>query len=505
MTTTKDLNAQMEELVAEMCKLAESSPELRVEVLRRLSLYTQGMLTSAKQHSADSVKNLLLAEEQYEQNQLKRAEELCALEEVRQAELAANKRAKEEADEATNERYDQSVAQLVEEGRREALAVASAAETAEKCKAEARSLATSMGFDKEFWANNSPGRTPAAVDQLEVHSALAPATTPVPAPAMADQPEMRTAPVKADQLEVPATPALVVADQPEVPTASVETDQLEVSAESALATTSVQAATPAPAPAVTGEPEVCTAPVKVDLLKVPATPVPVAADQPKVRTAPAPAPSAATGFWHATPEFLAERDRRAQRAAERKEYEWHDSVQTESQAAFKAPERKRFRYLTEEEKTKAAKEFGKPGKHITFQGMAIIALRAGRDGQFDGTLGEIRSELSTVVDRAMSLINLSVVNSETIELVVSAKHYAQVCMYLSRLGKIVATPEPCYNTGHSNCGMEPTPMSTIRRWKSEAKPENYKESRIWYKAALAAHEKTLRAEAKGWRWSVSHY
>ncbi|KAJ1825128.1 hypothetical protein LPJ60_000181 [Coemansia sp. RSA 2675] len=196
MATTKDLNAQMGELVAEMCKLAESSPELGVEVLRMLSLCTQGILTDAKQHSADSVKTLLLAEEQYEQNQLKRAEELCALEEVKQAELAANKRAKEEADEATNERYDQSVAQLVEEGRKEALAVASAAETAEKCKAEARSLATSMGFDKEFWANNSPGRTPAAVDQLEVHSAPAPATTPVPVPTMADQPEMRTAPLQ---------------------------------------------------------------------------------------------------------------------------------------------------------------------------------------------------------------------------------------------------------------------------------------------------------------------
>ncbi|KAJ2698711.1 hypothetical protein H4218_003124 [Coemansia sp. IMI 209128] len=452
MATTKDLNAQMEELVAEMCKLAESSPELGVEVLRMLSLCTQGILTDVKQHSADSVKTLLLAEEQYEQNQLKRAEELCALEEVKQAELAANKRAKEEADEATNERYDQSVAQLVEEGRKEALAVASAAETAEN-------------------------RTPVAVDRPKVRTVPAPAAT--------------LAPAVADQLEVPTAPAVV--------------DQLEVHSAPAPATT------PIPAPAMAEQPEMRTAPVKADLLKVPTTPVLVAADQPKVRTAPvpapapAPAPSAATGFWHATPEFLAERERRAQRAAERKEYEWYDSVQTESQAAFKAPERKRFRYLTEEEKTKAAKKFGKPGKHITSQGMAIIALRAGRDGQFDGTLGEIRSEPSTVVDMAMSLINLSVVNSETIELVVSAKHYAQVCMYLSRLGKIVATPEPCYNTGHSDSGMEPTPMSTIRRWKREAKPENYKESRIWYKAALAAHEKTLRAEAKGWWWSVSHY
>ncbi|KAJ2418578.1 hypothetical protein GGF41_004988, partial [Coemansia sp. RSA 2531] len=99
MTTTKDPIARMEELVTEMNELAEAGPALRTTALRTMSLYAQTLLTSAKQHSAESMKDLLLAEEQYEANQNKRADELRELKKARQAELIAHKKAKEEADE----------------------------------------------------------------------------------------------------------------------------------------------------------------------------------------------------------------------------------------------------------------------------------------------------------------------------------------------------------------------------------------------------------------------
>ncbi|KAJ2069587.1 hypothetical protein GGH13_004471 [Coemansia sp. S155-1] len=158
MTTTKDPIARMEELVTEMNELAEASPALSTTALLTLSLCMQKLLTNTKQHSAESMKDLLLAEEQYEANQNKRAEDLRELKEARKVELIAHKKAKGEADEASNERYDQGVAKLVEAGRKEALAVATAARTVEVCKENARAIAVSQGFDEEFWDNNKPGR-----------------------------------------------------------------------------------------------------------------------------------------------------------------------------------------------------------------------------------------------------------------------------------------------------------------------------------------------------------
>ncbi|KAJ1914551.1 hypothetical protein GGI09_001254 [Coemansia sp. S100] len=158
MTTTKDPITRMEELVTEMNELVEACPALSTTALRTLSLCVQKLLTNAKQHSADSMKDLLLAEEQYEVNQNKRADELRELKKARQAELIAHKKAKEEADEESNDRYDQGMAKLLESGRKEALAVAAAARTAKACKENARAIAASQGFDEEFWDNNKPGR-----------------------------------------------------------------------------------------------------------------------------------------------------------------------------------------------------------------------------------------------------------------------------------------------------------------------------------------------------------
>ncbi|KAJ2258552.1 hypothetical protein GGI13_000563 [Coemansia sp. RSA 455] len=134
MTTTKDPIARMEELVTEMNELAEASPALSTTALLTLSLCMQKLLTNTKQHSAESMKDLLLAEEQYEANQNKRAEDLRELKEARKVELIAHKKAKGEADEASNER------------------------TVEVCKENARAIAVSQGFDEEFWDNNKPGR-----------------------------------------------------------------------------------------------------------------------------------------------------------------------------------------------------------------------------------------------------------------------------------------------------------------------------------------------------------
>ncbi|KAJ2045140.1 hypothetical protein H4S04_005821 [Coemansia sp. S16] len=381
MTTTKDPIARMEELVTEMNELAEAGPALRTTALRTMSLYAQTLLTSAKQHSAESMKDLLLAEEQYEANQNKRADELRELKKARQAELIAHKKAKEEADEESNDRYDQGMAKLLESGCKEALEVAAAARTAEACKENARSIAASQGFDEEFWANNIPGR---------------------------------------------AT---------------------------------------------------------------------VAAGTPRARTA-AEVVSGAPPSKEVTAEELAERERLAQRAADLRELERRARPKEVNQSAFFEPELKHFKELKENEEEEAVRAFGEPGEHITFKDMAIIALKQNNPTLFDAKFSLVRRKLVAVLPADMTLYNMSRVNSETMELVVPAMYYAQMCMYLRRLGRIVATPKPCYITGHSDRSMEPTPLTTINRWKKEAALAKSMEGRKWYEEAIAAHEETLRAAAK---------
>ncbi|KAJ1814966.1 hypothetical protein GGH91_004991 [Coemansia sp. RSA 2671] len=381
MSTNKDITAQMEELADKMHELAEQGLTMSTKTLRTLSLCTQKTLANAKQHSAESMKDLLLAEEQYKVNQHKRAEELRELKEARQAEMIAHKKAKEEAEEASNERYDQGVAKLIEAGRKEALAVAAAARTAEACKENARAIAASQGFDEEFWANNNPGR---------------------------------------------AT---------------------------------------------------------------------VAATSPKVRTA-AEVVSGVPQPTEATTEELAEKERLAQHAADLRELERYGRPKVVKQTAFFVPETKRFKELKEIEEEEAVRAFGEPGEHITFKEMAIIALKQNNPTLFNEKFALVRRKLVAVLPADMTLYNMSRINSETMELVVPAMYYAQMCMYLRRLGQIVTTPKPCYLTGHSDRTMEPTPLSTINRWKKEAKDAKSMEGRTWYEEAIAAHEETLRAAAK---------
>ncbi|KAJ2413104.1 hypothetical protein GGI10_003275 [Coemansia sp. RSA 2530] len=335
MSTNKDITAQMEELADKMHELAEQGLTMSTKTLCTLSLCTQKTLANVKQHSAESMKDLLLAEEQYKVNQHKRAEELCKLKEARQAEMIAHKKAKEEAEEASNERYDQGVAKLIEAGCKEALAVAAAARTAKACKENARAIAASQGFDKEFWANNNPGR------------------------------------------------ATVTATSPKVRTAA-----------------EVVSGVPQPTEAMTEE--------------------------------------------------LAEKERLAQHAADLRELEKYSRPKVVKQTAFFVPETKRFKELKEIEEEKAVRAFGEPGEHITFKEMAIIALKQNNPTLFNKKFALVRRKLVAVLPADMTLYNMSRINSETMELVVPAMYYVQMCMYLRRLGQIVMTPKPCYLTGHSD-------------------------------------------------------
>ncbi|KAJ2690528.1 hypothetical protein IWW39_000622 [Coemansia spiralis] len=381
MSTNKDITAQMEELVDKMHELAEQGPTMSTKTLRTLSLCTQKMLVNAKQHSAESMKDLLLAEEQYEVNQHKRAEELHKLKEARQAEMIAHKKAKEEAEEASNERYDQGVAKLIEVGCKEALAVAAVARTAKACKENVRAITTSQGFDEEFWANNNPGR------------------------------------------------AMVTATSPKVHTM---------------------------AEVVSGVPQ----------------------------------------STEVTTEELAEKERLAQHTADLRELERCSRLKVVKQTAFFVPEMKRFKELKEIKEEEAVRAFSEPGEHITFKEMVIIALKQNNPTLFNKKFALVHRKLVAVLLADMTLYNMSHINSETMELVVPAMYYAQMCMYLCRLGQIMTMPKPCYLMGHSDRTMEPTLLSTINRWKKEAKDAKSMEGQTWYEEAIAAHEETLQAAAK---------
>ncbi|KAJ2050302.1 hypothetical protein GGI08_005528 [Coemansia sp. S2] len=369
------------ELVAKIRNLEAKVPSLKGEVQRILNEDECKVLAQAEQHSADSMRDLLLAEERFEQKQKERAVELRVLKEARQTGLAELRRAFTEGTEELNKKYEQGAARLVEAGQAEAQAVASAAKTAEACKENARAIATAQGFSEKFWDNNKPGR----------------------AQPMATHAKTRTA-------------AEVVSGPTQTPPAGAEE--------------------------------------------------------------------------------LAERERQAQYAADLRDLERRSRATTTVHPVFFAPEKRQFKVLTDDEEDHAIKAFGVPGEHITFNGLAIIALRQGRASLYDATFAEVCRKLVAVLHEDMTLHNISRVNSETMELVVPAEFYPQMCMYLSRVGRVLATTQPCYLTGHSDRMMEPTPMSTIARWQKEARTAKSMEGRMWYTASIAAHEQNLCAEAR---------
>ncbi|KAJ2031144.1 hypothetical protein H4S03_006755 [Coemansia sp. S3946] len=146
---------------------------------------------------------------------------------------------------------------------------------------------------------------------------------------------------------------------------------------------------------------------------------------------------------------------------------------------------KHFKELKENEEEEAVWAFGEPGEHITFKDMAIIVLKQNNPTLFDTKFSLVHRKLVAVLPTDMMLYNMSHVNSEMMELVVPAMYYAQMCMYLHRLGWIVATPKPCYITGHSDRSMELTPLTTINRWKKEVALAKSMEGQKWATQAQA--------------------
>ncbi|KAJ2799569.1 hypothetical protein H4S07_005401, partial [Coemansia furcata] len=99
-------------LIAKIRKLEGSVPALKGEAHRALDEEKHKVLAQAEQHSADSMRDLLLAEEQYEQKQQERADELCKLKEAKQARLAEIKKVAAEAMEVAIMEYEQGTAKL---------------------------------------------------------------------------------------------------------------------------------------------------------------------------------------------------------------------------------------------------------------------------------------------------------------------------------------------------------------------------------------------------------
>ncbi|KAJ1902293.1 hypothetical protein LPJ71_005584, partial [Coemansia sp. S17] len=360
----------------------QENPALVEELLSRRALSLRQNVANAQQHRAESMKELLLAEEQEEKDLNERGAKLQALREAKKAAREVNRKALAIADAKADSDYDQGAAALVEEGNQAAKKIATLKKVTESCQETVRALAAEQGFAKEDW-------------------------------------------------EVTATK-------------SVPKDQAHTKARTAA-----------------------------DVVR---------------------------GIGRAGPDVedgRAERERQAQHAANLRELEKRSRPLKVAMpmGSFFEPEARRFKELTKDEEDHADAVFGKPAEHITFQGLAIIALR-GKAEMFDDTLGAIRKKLVSAIHESMTLLNMSRVNSETMELVIAAEHYPHMCMYLSRIGKVLATPGPCYRTGHSDISMEPTPMSTLTRWSKETRAAKNLEGRAWYTAAIAQHADSLRTEAR---------
>ncbi|KAJ2811211.1 hypothetical protein H4S07_002204 [Coemansia furcata] len=103
-------------LIAKIRKLEGSVPALKGEAHCALDEEKHEVLAQAEQHSADSMRDLLLAKEQYEQKQQERADELCKLKEAKQARLAEIKKVAAEATEVAIAEFEQGTAKLVKAG-----------------------------------------------------------------------------------------------------------------------------------------------------------------------------------------------------------------------------------------------------------------------------------------------------------------------------------------------------------------------------------------------------
>ncbi|KAJ2729181.1 hypothetical protein IW152_005713 [Coemansia sp. BCRC 34962] len=100
----------------------------------------------------------------------------------------------------------------------------------------------------------------------------------------------------------------------------------------------------------------------------------------------------------------------------------------------------------------------------------------------------------------MTVHNITAVNSVTVEIVVPAKHYMEMCWRLKKEGSILNTDELCYVTTTQDCSQEQIPESVLRRWTWEMEKSKSPAGHEWYREALDRHGKQLRKETHDVRY-----
>ncbi|KAJ2108852.1 hypothetical protein IW146_006639 [Coemansia sp. RSA 922] len=373
--TPNDPNAQTADAaLAQFAKWEQENPDAIKVITARLEAKRNEALNRAKKHAADSMKELLIAEENAEQNLLKRADTLRLGMETREAEKAALRKELAAALAQADEEYDALAASLVEESHREQAAIETLKKVAEASRELALAVGRNMGVDEEY-------------------------------------------------IRLVATP------------------------------------------------------------KAPTTQLP------SLQHTAAQVVSGAQTAELADEVTMTERERLAEYTAGLEELERRcELLEAAEPMSFFVPGSRNFEELTVEEEAHAEAAFGKPTDNMIFKGMTVIALRQADAGAFDRPFSEIRRMIVAAIHKDMTLFNMSYVNSNTMELLFPAKYYAHLCMYLTRIGQVLATRKPCYLTG---CMPEPTLFITLKRWKNEAKGARSSEGRAWYAAALDAyHERT---------------
>ncbi|KAJ2052691.1 hypothetical protein H4S04_001177 [Coemansia sp. S16] len=364
----------------------ENSDALK-EVMAGLATKRHEALSRAKNHAADNMKELLIAEENAEQNLLKRADTLRQGRDTREAKKAALWKELAAALAQADEEYDTLAANLIEESHREQAAIETLKKVAEARKEIALAVGRDMGLDEEYMRLVAPPKAP---------------TTQLPS--------------------LQHTAAQVVS-------------------------------------------------------------------------------GAQTAEW-IDEAAIAERKRLAEYTASLEELErMCELLKAAEPMSFFEPGSRIFEELTAEEEAQADAAFGKPTDNMIFKGMTVIALRQNGAGAFDKPFSEIRKMIVSAIHEDMTLYNMSYVNSNTMELLVPAKYYAHLCMYLTRIGQVLATTKPCYLTG---CTPEPTLFITLKRWKNEAKGARSSEGRAWYTAALDAHHKRTEGRHRQYMPALAH-
>ncbi|KAJ2484543.1 hypothetical protein IWW37_006137, partial [Coemansia sp. RSA 2050] len=166
---------------------------------------------------------------------------------------------------------------------------------------------------------------------------------------------------------------------------------------------------------------------------------------------------------------------------------------------FYSPVAKVFKPLSEKEQEEALKDYGAPAANITHKGLTLIALGK-RSGMFDKSIGTVRQRLVNLLHADMTVHNIAAVNSVTVEIVVPAEHYTEMCWRLKKEGSILNTDELCYVTTTQDRSQEQTPESVLRRWTWEMEKSKSPAGHEWYREALDRHRKQLRKETRDARY-----